>query len=49
MKKLASGGVSFIILGAACADSANLYPTIILLSMGAALLIGQKLCGIIVL
>ena len=49
MKKLASVGVFFIILGAACADSANLYPTIILFSIGALLLMGQKLCGIIVL
>lgn len=49
MKKLAKVGVSLIIIGAAVADSANLYPTIILFSIGAAILIGQKLCGIIVL
>lgn len=48
MKKCVSFGIFFVILGAALADSANLLPTIFLVSSGALLLIGSKLCGTLV-
>ena len=45
MKKRVSVGILLIILGAAIADSANLYPSIILMISGSLLIMGQKLCG----
>lgn len=48
MKKCVSLGISFIFLGAVLADSANLLPTIFLVSSGALLLLGSKLCGTLV-
>lgn len=48
MKKRVSVGILLLVLGAAVADSANLYPSILLISSGAMFLIGQKLCGTLV-
>lgn len=48
MKKRASVGILLLVLGAAVADSANLYPSILLISSGVMFLAGQKLCGTLV-
>lgn len=48
MKKAVKVGICLLFLGICTADSANLIPSVILKSFGATLLIGQKICGIIV-
>lgn len=48
MKKASYLGICLLFLGICTADSADIIPTIIMLGSGAALLIGTKLCGIIV-
>ena len=48
MKKHVSVGILLLVLGAAVADSANLYPSILLISSGVMFLAGQKLCGTLV-
>ena len=48
MKKAIKVGICLLFLGICTADSADLIPTLILMGSGTILLIGQKLCGILV-
>ena len=49
MKKAVKVGICLLFLGICTADSANLIPSVILMSSGATLMIGQKLCGTLAL
>lgn len=48
MKKAIKVGICLLFLGICTADSANIIPSIMLISSGAMILIGGKLCGILV-